>query len=83
MTMITRTIVKNTHITFRTIVNGEVSEAQTMTFEGMVGNPTAVLKKALKLKKTDSIIIDNFNEDSALYGCTVEEFMNVAHIIEK
>ena len=82
MTMITRTIVKDTTITFRTVVNGEVSAPQTLTVEGMVGNPAAIIKKQLGLKKTDSVIIDAFVEDSALFGCTVEEFLSVAHMIQ-
>lgn len=83
MAMITRTIVKETTITFRTVVNGEVSAPQTLTVEGMVGNPVALIKKQLKLKKMDSIIIDSMAEDAALYGCTVEDFLSVAHVIEK
>lgn len=83
MAMITRTIVKSTSITFRIVVNGEVSEAQTLTVEGMVGNPAALIKKQLKLKKMDSVIIDGMIEDAALYGCTVEDFLSVAHVIEK
>lgn len=83
MAMITRTIVKDTTITFRTVVNGETSAPQSMTVEGMVGNPAAVVKKALGLKKTDSVIIDAFVEDANLYGCTVKEFLSVAHLIEK
>ena len=83
MAMITRTIVKDTTITFRTVVNGEVSAPQTLTVEGMVGNPAAIIKKQLGLKKTDSVIIDGFVEDSHLFGCTVEEFLSVAHMIEK
>ena len=82
MAMITRTIVKDTSITFRTVVNGEVSAPQTLTVEGMVGNPAAIIKKQLGLKKTDSVIIDAFVEDSALFGCTVEEFLSVAHMIQ-
>lgn len=83
MAMITRTIVKSTEIAFRTVINGEVSAQQTLTFEGMVGNPVALIKKQLKLKKMDSIIIDGMIEDAALYGCTVEDFLSVAHVIEK
>lgn len=83
MAMITRTIVKSTTITFRIVVNGEVSEAQTLTVEGMVGNPVALIKKQLKLKKMDSVIIDAMVEDATLYGCTVEDFLSVAHVIEK
>lgn len=83
MAMITRTIVKSTTITFRTVVNGEVSEPQTLAVNGMVGNPVALIKKQLKLKKMDSIIIDSMVEDAALYGCTVDEFLSVAHVIEK
>lgn len=83
MAMITRTIVKSTTITFRIVVNGEVSEAQNLTVEGMVGNPVAIIKKQLKLKKMDSVIIDAMVEDGALYGCTVEDFLSVAHVIEK
>lgn len=83
MAMITRTIVKSTEIAFRTVVNGEVSAQQTLTVEGMVGNPVAVIKKQLKLKKMDSVIIDGMIEDAALYGCTVEDFLSVAHVIEK
>lgn len=83
MAMITRTIVKDTTITFRTVVNGETSAPHSMTVEGMVGNPAAVVKKALGLKKTDSVIIDAFVEDANLFGCTVEEFLSVAHPIEK
>lgn len=83
MAMITRTIVKSTNITFRTVVNGEVSAPQTLTVEGMVGNPVALIKKQLKLKKMDSIIIDSMVEDAALYGCTVEQFLSVASVIEK
>lgn len=83
MAMITRTIVKSTDITFRTVVNGEVSAPQTLTFEGMVGNPVALIKKQLKLKKMDSVIIDAMDEDAALYGCAVEDFLSVAHVIEK
>ena len=83
MAMITRTIVKSTTITFRTVVNGEVSAPQTMAVNGMVGNPVALIKKQLKLKKMDSIIIDSMVEDAALYGCTVEDFLSVAHVIEK
>ena len=83
MAMITRTIVKSTDITFRTVVNGEVSSPQTMAVNGMVGNPVALIKKQLKLKKMDSIIIDSMVEDAALYGCTVEDFLSVAHVIEK
>lgn len=83
MAMITRTIVKSTDITFRTVVNGEVSAPQTLTVEGMVGNPVAIIKKQLKLKKMDSVIIDTMVEDAALYGCTIEDFLSVAHVIEK
>lgn len=83
MAMITRTIVKETTITFRTVVNGEVSAPQTLAVNGMVGNPVAIIKKQLKLKKMDSIIIDSMVEDAALYGCTVDEFLSVAHVIEK
>ena len=83
MAMITRTIVKSTTVNFRTVVNGEVSAQQTLTFDGMVGNPAALIKKQLKLKKMDSIIIDGIIEDAALYGCTVEDFLSVAHVIEK
>ena len=83
MTMITRTIVKATTITFRTVINGETSAPQTITVDGMVGNPAAIIKKQLGLKKTDSVIIDGFVEDSHLFGCTVEEFLSVAHLIEK
>lgn len=83
MAMITRTIVKSTGITFRTVVNGEVSAPQTLTVEGMVGNPVALIKKQLKLKKMDSVIIDAMVEDAALYSCTVEDFLSVAHVIEK
>ena len=83
MVMITRTIVKSTDITFRTVINGEVSAPQTLTVEGMVGNPVALIKKQLKLKKMDSAIIDAMVEDTALYGCTVEDFLSVAHVIEK
>ena len=83
MTMITRTIVKSTNITFRTVVNGEVSAPQTLTVEGMTGNPVALIKKNLKLKKMDSVIIDAMVEDSALYGCTVEQFLSIASVIEK
>lgn len=83
MAMITRTIVKDTTITFRTVVNGETSAPQSITVEGMVGNPATVVKKALGLKKTDSVIIDAFVEDAHLFGCTVEEFLSVAHLIEK
>lgn len=83
MAMITRTIVKSTDITFRTVVNGEVSAPQTLAVEGMVGNPVALIKKQLKLKKMDSVIIDAMVEDADLYGCTVEEFLSVAHVIEK
>lgn len=82
MAMITRTIVKCTEIAFRTVVNGEVSAQQTLTVEGMVGNPVAIIKKQLKLKKMDSVIIDGMIEDAALYGCTVEDFLSVAHVIE-
>ena len=49
----------------------------------MVSNPVALIKKELNLKKMDSIIIDSMEEDAALYGCTVEEFLSVAHMIEK
>ena len=83
MAMITRTIVKSTTVNFRTVVNGEVSAQQTLTFDGMVGNPAALIKKQLKLKQMDSIIIDGIIEDAALYGCTVEDFLSVAHVIEK
>lgn len=83
MAMITRTIVKSTDITFRTVINGEVSAPQTLTVEGMVGNPVAIIKKQLKLKKMDSVIIDAMVEDAALYGCAVEDFLSVAHVIEK
>lgn len=83
MDMITRTIVKSTNITFRTVVNGEVSAPQTLTVKGMVGNPVALIKKELKLKKMDSIIIDSMVEDADLYGCTVEEFLSVADVIKK
>ena len=83
MAMITRTIVKETTITFRTVINGENSDPQTITVAGMVGNPAAIIKKQLGLKKTDSVIIDGFVEDSHLFGCTVEEFLSVAHMIEK
>ena len=83
MAMITRTIVKSTDITFRTVVNGEVSAPQTLTVEGMVGNPAALIKKQLKLKKMDSVIIDAMVEDAVLYGCTVEQFLSVASVIEK
>lgn len=83
MAMITRTIVKSTDITFRTVINGEVSAPQTLTVEGMVGNPVALIKKQLKLKKMDSVIIDAMVEDAVLYGCTVEDFLSVAHVIEK
>lgn len=83
MAMITRTIVKDTTITFRTVIDGEVSAPQSITVDGMVGNPAAIVKKHLGLKKTDSVIIDAFVEDSHLFGCTVEEFLSVAHIIEK
>lgn len=83
MAMITRTIVKSTNITFRTVVNGEVSAPQTLTVKGMVGNPVAMIKKQLKLKKMDSVIIDAMVEDAALYGCDVEEFLSVASVIEK
>lgn len=83
MAMITRTIVKETTITFRTVINGETYGPQTITVDGMVGNPAAIIKKQLGLKKTDSVIIDGFVEDSHLFGCTVEEFLSVAHMIEK
>lgn len=83
MAMITRTIVKSTDITFRTVIDGYVSEPQTLTVEGMVGNPAAIIKKQFKLKKMDSVIIDAMVEDAALYGCTVEQFLSVASIIEK
>ena len=83
MTMITRTIVKATTITFRTVINGETSAPQTITVDGMVGNPAAIIKKQLGLTKTDSVIIDGFVEDSNLFGCTVEDFLSVAHMIEK
>ena len=83
MAMITRNIVKSTDITFRTVVNGEVSAPQSITCVGMVGNPAALIKKELKLKKMDSIIIDSMVEDADLYGCTVEQFLSVAHVIEK
>ena len=83
MAMITRTIVKETTITFRTVINGENSDPKTITVDGMVGNPAALVKKQLGLKKTDSVIIDAFVEDSHLFGCTVEEFLSVAHMIEK
>lgn len=83
MTMITRTIVKETIITFRTVINGETSAPQSITVAGMVGNPAAIIKKQLGLKKTDSVIIDGFVEDSNLFGCTVEDFLSVAHMIEK
>lgn len=83
MAMITRTIVKETTITFRTVINGENSVPQTITVDGMVSNPAALIKKQLGLKKTDSVIIDAFVEDSHLFGCTVEEFLSVAHMIEK
>lgn len=83
MAMITRTIVKETTITFRTVINGENSDPKTITVDGMVSNPAALVKKQLGLKKTDSVIIDAFVEDSHLFGCTVEEFLSVAHMIEK
>lgn len=83
MAMITRTIVKETLIDYRTVKDGVVSEQKRIAYAGMVGNPVAIIKKAEGLKKTDSVIIDGFNEVSNLYGCTVEEFMSVAHIIEK
>lgn len=83
MAMITRTIVKSTEITFRTVVNGEVSNPKLLEVKGMVSNPVALIKKELKLKKMDSVIIDSMDEDAALYGCTVEEFLSVAHMIEK
>ena len=83
MAMITRTIVKETTITFRTVINGETSAPQSITVDGMVGNPAAIIKKKLGLKKTDSVIIDAFVEDSHLFGFTVEEFLSVAHMIEK
>ena len=83
MAMITRTIVKDTTITFRIVVDGKVSDPKTITVDGMVGNPAAIIKKQLGLKKTDSVIIDAFVEDSHLFGCTVEEFLSVAHLIEK
>lgn len=83
MAMITRTIVKDTTITFRTVIDGEVSAPQSITVDGMVGNPAAIVKKQLGLKKTDSVIIDAFVEDSHLFGCTVEEFLSVAYMIEK
>ena len=83
MAMITRTIVKETTITFRTVINGETSAPHSITVDGMVGNPAAIVKKQLGLKKTDSVIIDAFVEDSHLFGCTVEEFLSVAHMIEK
>lgn len=82
MAMITRTIVKDTNITFRTVIDGEVSAPQSITVDGMVGNPAAIVKKQLGLKKTDSVIIDAFVEDSHLFGCTVEEFLSVAHRIQ-
>ena len=83
MAMITRTIVKDTTITFRTVIDGETSAPQYIRVDGMVGNPAAIVKKQLGLKKTDSVIIDAFEEDSHLFGCTVEEFLSVAHMIEK
>ena len=83
MAMITRTIVKSTDITFRTVINGEVSAPQFLAVKGMVGNPVAVIKKGLKLKKMDSVIIDSMVEASNLYGCTIEDFLSVAHVIEK
>ena len=83
MAIITGTIVKETHIDYRTVKDGAVSEQKHIVVDGMVGNPVAIIKKAEGLKKTDSVIIDGFNEVSNLYGCTVEEFMSVAHIIEK
>ena len=83
MAMITRTIVKDTTITFRIVVDGKVSDPKTITVDGMVGNPAAIIKKQLGLKKTDSVIIDGFVEDSNLFGCTVEDFLSVAHMIEK
>ena len=69
MAMITRTIVKDTTITFRTVIDGETSAPQSITVDGMVGNPAA--------------IVNAFVEDSHLFGCTVEEFLSVAHMIEK
>lgn len=83
MAMITRTIVTETHIDYRTVKDGVVSEQKHVICAGMVGNPVAIIKKAEGLKKTDSVIIDVFNEVSDLYGCTVEEFLSIAHIIEK
>lgn len=83
MAMITRTIVTDTTITFRTVIDGETSVPQSITVDGMVGNPSAIVKKQLGLKKTDSVIIDAFVEDSHQFSCTVEEFLSVAHMIEK
>lgn len=47
MAMITRTIVKDTTITFRTVIDGETSASQSITVDGMVGNPLLSLRNSL------------------------------------
>lgn len=46
MAMITRTIVKDTTITFRTVIVVEVSAPQSITVDGMVGNPQLSLRSS-------------------------------------
>lgn len=79
MAMITRTIVNKTTIKYKTVINGVVSDNEkTLEVNGMVGDPIKLCKKEEKMGKADSIIIVSMNEDSTLYGCTVEEFLTVA-----
>ena len=84
MAMITRTIVKSTTIEYKVVINGEIKpEVKKLTVDGMVGDIIKTCKKHEDLNKTDSILILKVEEDSDLYGCTVEEFMSVAKIIER
>ena len=84
MSMITRTIVKSTTIEYKKVINGEIDpEVKALTVDGMVGDICKVCKKHEDMKKNDSILILKVTEDSDLYGCTVEEFMSVAKVIER
>lgn len=83
--MITRTFVKSTvNYTRFSFAGGELVPLDygTAVFDFSVDAEKA--EKLIRKKlKTELIRIDEINTEEQLYGCTVEDFLSVAHPIEK
>lgn len=80
MAKITRTIVHKT--VFSGYVSGDPSDIKDFEVEGTVADPCAYAKKELKLGKTDSFVVTDFNEEKIKYSMDLDKFIENAEVEE-